>query len=258
MRSIWNGAISFGLVSVPCKLIAATSSHDVELHQVHTADSGRVRYVKRCEVCHEDLAPVDIGKGYAHPSGQIHVLTEDELEVLASENTKEIDVVAFVPANSVDPIMVEKSYYLQADTTYQPRAYRLLTAAMLKTKREAIVRFTLRSVERLGVLRVRRINGVDVLTLFTLLWADEIREPTFTELDGTAPFQAAELAAAKALVESLAADWRPDEYLDERQADIKELLANPIKRRPRKKVEPAVDDLLTALKESAKRKRSVA
>lgn len=259
IRSIWNGSIAFGMVDVPVKVLASTESHDAELHQVHLKDAGRVRYQKRCTVCDAELQQADIGKGYTDGNGKTIVLTEDELAELVGENDKTIEVLDFVPANRINPLMVEKIYYLQpgGGANKVPRSYRLLVAAMQKTKREAVVRFTLRSAQRMGVLRILRVGGVDVLGLHMLFWADEVRDPTFAELKGRAPFKPAELAAAITLVESLAADWDPQAYVDTRQVDLQKMLANPRPaRKAKKKLEPVVEDLISKLEESAKKRKA--
>ena len=177
MRSIWKGAISFGLVNVPVRLYSATEDHDLSLHQVHDADGGRIRYQRRCEVCGKVVDYAHIDKAYDDGNTTV-VLTEDDLKSLPEERSREIEVVEFVPSAQVDPIMFDRSYFLEPDKT-AVKAYALLRRALADTDRTAIVQFSLRQKTRLGALRVRD----KVLMLQSLLWDDEVREADFPSLD---------------------------------------------------------------------------
>ena len=159
MRAIWKGAIAFGLVNVPVKVYSATEDHDISLHQVHNADGGRIRYQRRCEVCSKIVDYEDIDKAY-EDDGRTVVLSREELKSIPAENSHEIDVVQFVPAEQLDPMTFEKSYYLEPDSK-SPKAYVLLRRALEDTDRVAIVQFALRDKTRLGALRIRG----DVLVL---------------------------------------------------------------------------------------------
>ena len=153
MRSIWKGAITFGLVNVPVKVYSATEDHDVSLHQVHDADGGRIRYQRRCEICGNVVEYANIAKAFDDGERTV-VLTEADLASLPAERSKEIDVVEFVPSDQVDPIMFEKSYYLEPDSR-SPKAYALLRRTLEETDRVAVVNFALRNKTRLAALRVR-------------------------------------------------------------------------------------------------------
>ena len=181
MRTIWKGALTFGLVNVPVKVYSATEDHDVPLHQVHEKDGGRIRYQRTCEVCGETVAYADIDRAYVD-EGQTVVLTKDDLAALPAEKSREIDVVEFVPSDQVDLLTLDKPYYLEPDSK-SPKAYVLLRKTLEQTDRTAIVRFTLRQKTRLAALRVRG----KVLVLQTLLWADEVREAAFPALDEDVP-----------------------------------------------------------------------
>ena len=176
MRSIWKGAVSFGLVSVPVKVYSATENHDLSLHQVHAADGGRIRYQRRCEVCDHVVDYGDIDKAYDDGNRTV-VLTEQDLKSLPAERNHEIEVVEFVPAEQVDLLRLDRSYYLEPDEKTL-KQYTLLRRALEDSDRTAIVRFALRQKTRLAALRVRG----DVLLLQTLLWDDEVREPGFDVL----------------------------------------------------------------------------
>ena len=177
MRSIWKGAITFGLVNVPVKVYSATEDHDVTLHQVHDKDGGRIRYQRRCEVCGKVVDYEHIDKAYEEGDKTV-VLTEEDLSTLPEEKSREIDVVEFVPNDQIDPLRFEKSYYLEPDSD-SIKAYVLLRRTLEETDRTAIVQFALRQKTRLGALRARG----DVLTIQGLLWDDELREANFESLD---------------------------------------------------------------------------
>jgi DNA end-binding protein Ku len=218
MRSIWKGAISFGLVSVPVKVYSATESHDVSLHQVHGKDGGRIRYQRRCEVCGEVVQYSDIDKAYDNGERTV-VLTDKDLASLPAERNHEIEVVEFVPTEQVDLLRLDKAYYLEPDEKTL-KQYTLLRRALEDSDRTAIVRFALRQKTRLAALRVRG----NVLLLQTLLWEDEVRDPSFDVLKETPRISQKERDMAAQLVESLAGDFDSAEFTDEYQEQLKTLV----------------------------------
>lgn len=218
MRTIWKGAVTFGLVNVPVKVYSATEDHDVPLHQVHDKDGGRIRYQRTCEVCGETVAYSDIDRAYVD-EGHTVVLTKDDLAALPSEKSREIDVVEFVPTDQVDLLTLDKPYYLEPDSK-SPKAYVLLRKTLEQSDRTAIVRFTLRQKTRLAALRVRG----DVLVLQTLLWADEVREVDFPSLHEDVSISKKELELSASLVESYSSDFDPEEFVDEYQKELRTLI----------------------------------
>ncbi|MGN7947685.1 Ku protein [Microbacterium sp. 22215] len=218
MRTIWKGALTFGLVNVPVKVYSATEDHDVPLHQVHEKDGGRIRYQRTCEVCGETVAYADIDRAYVE-EGQTVVLTKDDLAALPAEKSREIDVVEFVPSDQVDLLTLDKPYYLEPDSK-SPKAYVLLRKTLEQTDRTAIVRFTLRQKTRLAALRVRG----KVLVLQTLLWADEVREAEFPALDEDVRISKKELELSASLVDSYSADFDPESFVDEYQKELRTLI----------------------------------
>lgn len=218
MRSIWTGSITFGLVNVPVKVYSATEDHDTALHQVHDADGGRIRYQRRCSRCGRIVDYAHIDKAYDDGENTV-VLTEEELRRLPAEKSREIDVVEFVPSEQLDPMLFEKSYFLEPDGA-SPKAYVLLRRALEASDRTAIVRFALRQKTRLGALRVRG----DVLLLQALLWSDEVREADFPALAESTKISRQELELSAALVESFASDFTPQDYRDDYQDQLRELI----------------------------------
>jgi DNA end-binding protein Ku len=218
MRAIWKGAVTFGLVNVPVKVYAATEDHDISLHQVHDADGGRIRYQRRCEICGKVVDYAHIDKAYDDGDRTV-VLTDDDLSSLPEERSREIDVVEFVPSDQIDPIMLDRSYFLEPDSS-SAKSYVLLRRTLEKTDRTAIVHFALRQKTRLGALRVRG----DVLMLQSLLWGDEVRDASFPALDESVRISAKELEMSSALVDSFASEFSPDEFNDDYQEQLRTLI----------------------------------
>ncbi|GAA1976331.1 Ku protein [Catenulispora subtropica] len=221
MRAIWSGVISFGMVAVPVKMYGATEEKRVAFHQVHAADGGRVRQKRVCELDGEEVQLADVAKGYQLPDGDVVVLTGKDFEDLPEATAKTIAVESFVPEEQIDPIMYSKSYYLAPDKL-GVRPYALLRDAMESSGRVAVVRFAMRERESLAALRVR--DGV--LVLETMLWADEIREPDFDVLEkgDKAEPKAAELKMAELLIDSLSADFHPEDYHDNYREALEEVI----------------------------------
>src|SRR6478609_3750573 len=250
MRAIWKGAIAFGLVNVPVK--------------VHNADGGRIRYQRRCEVCGEVVDYSDIEKAFEE-DGRTVVLSKDELKSIPAENSHEIEVVQFVPSEQLEPMMFEKSYYLEPDSK-SPKAYVLLRRALEDTDRVAIVQFALRDKTRLGALRIRD----EVLVLQSLLWADEVREASFPALETSIRISAQEREMSAALVDSMASDFEPDQFTDDYQEQLRQLIEAKLEQGESLDTEetfgaPAAEagtgeviDLMDALKRSIERKRGAA
>ncbi|KDE98990.1 DNA repair protein [Mycolicibacterium aromaticivorans JS19b1 = JCM 16368] len=263
MRSIWKGSIAFGLVNVPVKVYSATEDHDLKFHQVHAKDNGRIRYKRVCEVCGEVVEYRDIAKAFESDDGQTVVITDEDIATLPEERSHEIEVVEFVPASEIDPLMYDRSYFLEPDGK-SSKSYVLLAKTLADTDRVAIVHFALRSKTRLAALRVKDFSKRDVMVIHTLLWPDEIRDPDFPGLDKEVEIKPAELKMAGQVVESMADDFRPDEFRDTYQEQLRELVAAKLEGGEAFTTEdqPAeldetedVSDLLAKLEASVKRRR---
>jgi DNA end-binding protein Ku len=211
MRSMWKGAISFGLVSIPIQLYAATENKNVQLRQVHAADGGRIKYKRVCSIDGEEVPYSDIAKGYEAGDGQMVVLTEEDMAELPLPSTQGIDVLEFVPMESIDPIQYDRTYYIEPQKP-AVRPYVLLRNALEKSGQVAIAKVALRQRETLALLRVRD----DVIVLTTLLWPDEVRVPDFGFLDEEAPaLRTQEMEMAGSLIDSMAEpEFDPDAYGD--------------------------------------------
>jgi DNA end-binding protein Ku len=258
MRSIWKGAVSFGLVSVPVKLYAATESHDISFRQVHAKDGGRIRYQRVCSIDGEEVAYADIAKGYETEDGQMVVLDDEDFAELPASSSREISVEKFVPSDQIDPMWLEKSYYLEPDKA-AAKPYALLREALKEADRVAVVTVSIRTRMTTAVLRVRD----DVIVMQTMLWPDEVRKPDFAGLDATEhAAKPQELKMARLLVDTLAGDYDPDEYEDDYQKAVEALVQAKLEggevkapEEPRKSTGEVVD-LLAALQRSVDAARS--
>jgi DNA end-binding protein Ku len=253
VRSIWNGAISFGLVSIPIKLVNATENHSVSFRQIHLADGGRIRYRKVCEIDEQEVAGADIGKAYEDADGSVIPITDEDLSSLPLPTAKTIEIVAFVPAASIDPLQMDAAYYLSANGVPAAKPYTLLREALKRSKKVAVAKYALRGRERLGMLRV-----VDnVIAMHGLLWPDEIRSPEGAAPEIEVTVRDAELDLADALMATLG-EVDMDSLHDDYREAVEELIAAKAEGRT---LEPAgadtsgggkVIDLIAALENSVR------
>src|SRR5580700_1218212 len=238
MHSMWKGAVSFGLVMIPVKLYAATEQKDIAFRQVHREDGGRIRFRRFCSIEDVEVPYEDVAKGYELPDGEIVILTEDDMAELPLPTTRSIEVVQFTPAEQLDPILFNRSYYVEPEAA-GARAYCLLRDALEDSGKVAIAQVALRQRESLAILRVR--DGV--LVLETLLWPDEIRVPSFPFLDDDIEVRAPELRMAASLIDSMTVDFDPDEYHDSYREALQELVNAKVEGReviqPEAEEEPA-------------------
>jgi DNA end-binding protein Ku len=210
MRAMWKGSVAFGLVNVPIKLYAATEDHDVRFHQVHAADGGRVKMVRTCSVDGKPIEYKELAKAYETETGQVVVMEDADFEGLPVPGMREIEVLEFVPSDQVDPLLFDRSYYLEPEARAL-KPYVLLRESLATTERTAIVRVVLRNKTQLGALRVRG----DVLVLQTMLWPAEVRAADFDVLAGDVEVRPQELSMAASLIDSLSSDFEPGAYRDE-------------------------------------------
>ncbi|MEU0565946.1 Ku protein [Nonomuraea sp. NPDC005983] len=260
MRSIWKGAISFGLVTIPIKVYSATEQKDVTFHQVHREDGGRIRYKRVCTLDGEEVSYSDIAKGYELATGEIVVLTDEDFEDLPLSTSRRIDVLQFTPAEQIDPIYFAKSYYLEPDGQ-GAKPYMLLRNALESSGQVAVVKVALRQRESLATLRVR--DGVFVLE--TMFWPDEIRKPDFAFLEEDVEVRPQELQMAESLISTMEADFDPTEYRDAYREALQEVIEAKVAGKEvivppevEEEAGPAVD-LMAALRasvEAAKRERT--
>ncbi|HTV12862.1 MAG TPA: Ku protein [Acidimicrobiales bacterium] len=256
-RAIWSGSISFGLVNVPVKLVTATSPKDVRFHQLHATDRGRINQKRVCSIDGEEVDYSGIVKGYEIHRGQYVVIDPEELEALAPEASRSIDIEEFVDLVDIDPLFFEHSYYLVPDGP-AARPYALLVEAMEGTGKVGIGRFVLRTKQYLAALRPR--DGA--LVLSTMLFADEVLGTSDLEVPTTKETKPSEreVTMARQLVSSLSAEWEPEKYKDDYREKVLEMVEAKAEGNeiavPETPERPApVVDLMAALEASLARAR---
>ncbi|MFD7279771.1 Ku protein [Streptomyces sp. NPDC059862] len=252
VRSIWNGAISFGLVSVPVKLVNATESHSISFRQIHTEDGGRIRYRKFCELEDREVSGAEIGKGYEDADGSIVPITDEDLAHLPLPTAKTIEIVAFVPGERIDPLQMDAAYYLAASGAPAAKPYTLLREALKRSNKVAIAKFALRGRERLGMLRVVG----DVIVMHGLLWPDEVRAPEGVAPETDVTVRDKELDLADTLMDTLGEVDLEDLHDEYREAVEEVIAAKAAGEAPPEAPEPAkggkVIDLMAALESSVR------
>ncbi|MFF7972193.1 Ku protein [Streptomyces sp. NPDC007905] len=220
MRSIWNGAISFGLVSIPIKLVNATESHSISFRQIHAEDNGRIRYRKVCELDDREVSQAEIGKGYEDADGTVIPITDEDLTHLPIPTARTIEIVAFVPADRIDPLQMGPAYYLAASGDPAAKPYTLLREALKRSNKVAVAKYALRGRERLGMLRVVG----DAITMHGLLWPDEVRAPEGVAPDASVTVRDKELDLADALMDTLG-EVDLEDLHDEYREALEEVIA---------------------------------
>ncbi|WP_370288709.1 Ku protein [Nocardioides sp.] len=259
MRAIWKGAVSFGLVNVPVKLYSATESHDVSFRQVHVTDGGRIKYQRVCSLDGEEVPYADIAKGYETEDGEMVVLTDEDMANLPTTSSREIAVEKFVPADQIDPLLLEKAYYLEPEGA-GAKPYALLRQALKSSQRVAVVTVALRQRTTTAVLRVRETPAGEVIVLQTMMWPDEIRTPDFSVEVGEV--KDAEVKMAEMLIETLAGDFDAEEFSDDYAEAVEAVVKAKIEGGEVQRTETStrtggeVVDLLAALQRSVEAART--
>ncbi|WP_149547621.1 Ku protein [Streptomyces marokkonensis] len=255
VRSIWNGAISFGLVSIPIKLVNATENHSISFRQIHTEDGGRIRYRKFCELEDREVTGQEIGKGYEDADGTIIPITDEDLSSLPLPTAKTIEIVAFVPEDRIDPLQMDAAYYLAAGGAPAAKPYTLLREALKRSNKVAIAKYALRGRERLGMLRVVG----DAIAMHGLLWPDEVRAPEGVAPDTSVTVRDKELDLADALMDTLGEVDLQDLHDEYREAVEEVIAAKAAGEAPPEAPEPErggkVLDLMAALENSVRAAR---
>ena len=221
-RAIWSGAISFGLVNIPVKLYSAVSRKTVRFHQLDSADNQRIQQKRVNPRTGEEVPYENLVKGYEIGGDRYVVVSPEELDALAPEKTRTIDIEDFVDLEDIDPIFYDHPYYLVPDTGAE-KAYRLLVDAMEEAGKVAIARVVIRSKEQLVAIRPR--DGI--LTMETMLFADEVIPPDDLEdapSDGKKKTSKRELEMARQLIDSLSGDFKPDKYHDEYRERVLDMI----------------------------------
>ena len=255
-RSIWSGAITFGLITIPVGLYTATEDRDISFHLLSGKDKSRIEYKRVSTKTGREVDWDDIVKGFEYESGKYVVFTPEEIEQIAPESSRAIDVVQFVEAAEIDPIYFERTYFV-APTKVAVKAYTLFTKALAESDRVALAKVAIREKERLCALRVR--DGL--LVMETMNWPDEIREPNFDQLNDKPRVSSDELKMARLLIDQLTREFDPDKFEDSYRQRLEEAIdakinGDEITLTTVEKPEAKVTDLLEALKASVDQTRA--
>lgn len=249
-RSIWKGAISFGLVTIPVAMYTATESKTPKFKMLRGSDHSPIKYKRVAESDGEEVVWDDIVRGYEVEKGKYVVFTDEELEAAtAADGNRLVDVVQFVDESEIDPIYYKSSYYLAPERT-GVKAYRILLEALKDKGRVGLAKVSIRDKQQLATLRAK--DGI--LVMETMYWPDEIRQPDFEELDQDVDLRKEEVKMAQMLIDGLTAEFDPEAFKDstreaietaaQKKVDGQEIVA-PEAPEPTKVV-----DLLEALKAS--------
>ncbi|WP_314223544.1 non-homologous end joining protein Ku [Streptomyces zaehneri] len=256
-RTIWSGAISFGLVTVPIHVQSATENHSIQFHQYHLEDMGRIRTRKICELEDREVANTEIGKGYEYAKDQVVAISDEELRDLPLPTAKAIEIDAFVAADDIDPIRIGEGYYLSPDGQVAAKPYKLLREALARSSKVAIAKYAWSGRERLGMLRVRG----DAIVLHAMHWPDEIRDPSEL-LPPPVDVSEEEIKGALALMESMSRDdLEGDDFKDTYTEAMEKIIEakreeKPLPEAPEPEKPGRVLDLMAALEESVSKAKA--
>lgn len=220
MRTIWKGAISFGLVSIPVKLFPATEQKDVKFRYLHKTCQAPIHYKRVCSHCGQEVSQDDMVRGYEYESGRYVIINEEDLEKIPDERTRTVDIVDFVSLEEIDPLYFDKTYYLAPGEAGE-KAYSLLRQAMAETGKIAVAKVVIRNKESLAVIRGYK----NLLVMETIFYPDEIRDTAL--LPGFArevKLHDNEMKMARELIQNLATDFNPEKYTDEYRKKLLDLI----------------------------------
>ncbi len=253
MKTLWKGAVSFGLVNIPVSMYVATENKDIKFNYLHQECMAPINYRKICSKCNKEIKPEEIVKGYEFQKGNYVIVSEEDLARIPLENTKTIDILDFVKLEQVDPVYFDKSYYLEPSPGGD-KAYTLIVEAMKKTGKIAIAKIMIRSKQSLAALRVKD----EHLIMETIFYPDEIRSPaSLGKGIGVEKLHENEMKMAVSLIENLSIDFDPTRYEDDYRKALWEMIEAKIN--GQEIVTPVAEpqggkvvDLMEALKASVK------
>jgi DNA end-binding protein Ku len=246
--SVWKGHLTFGLVSFPVRLFSAARSETISFNMLHKADHSRIKQVIYCQAEDKPVPRTELVKGYEYEKDHYVEVDDEEIKKVAPKTAKVMELLEFVKAEQVDPIYLESSYYMAPDEGGD-KPYALLFQALRDAKYYGIAKVAMHNREHIVILRP---NGKGVV-LHTMFYADEIRQVEEFHTD-TSQVKEKELALAKMLIESLAADFEPNKYTDTYRANLQKLIKDKLEGQqivatPTPHIAPVID-IMEALKKS--------
>ncbi len=254
MRSIWKGAISFGLVNIPVKMYTATKSKEISFVLLHKNDLSEIRYARICKTEEKEVPWKDIVKGYEYEKGGYIVLRDQDFDKIGVKKTKTIEILNFIDEDEIDSVYYVKPYFLEPDKQGE-KAYALLRDALKKSKKVGLAKYVLRNHEHLAVIKFQD----DMIILNELRYVEEL----ITSKDLKIPAvktTAAEMNMAIALIDQLTAAFNPKKYKDTYTQDVKKLIkqkakGKPLKPKTKEKPSPKVHDIMSLLQASLEEKK---
>jgi len=251
MHALWKGYVSFGLVSIPIKLISAIQNNDISFNQLHKLCKSRIKYQNYCENCKKVISRDEIIKGYELSKGQYVIFNENELEELKPSSSKIMEIIEVIKLDEIDPIYFDKPYYIIPDEGGE-LAYKLLLTTMRNLKKAALVKFVLHQKENVAILRPFN----NIMLLHTLLYKENIKEIPEEVSLGDKNITSKEITLAEKLLECLSGKFNPEKYKNEYREKLMKLIEAKAKGKvitfEQPKVKPASANILDALQESLK------
>lgn len=257
MRSIWKGALSFGLVNIPVKLYAASHEKEISFTLLHKKDFSEVRYARVCKAEDKEIPWSEIVKGYEYEDGNFVVLKDEDFEKANLKKTKTIEIVGFIHEEEIDSIFYVKPYFLEPEKNAQ-NAYSLLREALKKSKKLGLAKFVLRNKEHIAAIKVHD----DMIILNEMRYMNELIRPKDMEIPELKKSNPKELDMAMKLIEHLTIPFNPKEYKDTYTEEIKAIIKQKAKGKPihvkeEKIASPKIHDIMSLLQESLETKKSV-
>jgi DNA end-binding protein Ku len=247
--SIWKGYLSFGLVSFPIRLFAAARPETIHFHMLHKKDLSRIKEVWFCAEEDKPVERADIVKGYETSKGEYVIVEDAELKSIAPPTAQVMEILQFVKTEEVDPIYLEKSYYVAPEEAVS-KPYSLLLQAMMETKYEAVAKVAMHGREHIVSIRPTE----DGMVLHTMYFADELHKQNAAGHGEKKKFEPKEMELAKKLIDTLASPFKPEKYEDEYRKNVEHLIDQKSKGQKVTAVKPAkvapVVDILEALQKS--------
>ena len=248
MRSIWRGAISFGLIHIPVRLYSASKNRELKFKLLHKKDLSEIRYARICKADGKEIPWEDIVKGYEYRPGDYVVLTEEDFQKANPKKTKTIEIIDFTGEDQIDSMYYDTPYYLEPEKG-SSKAYNLLREALKRSKKVAVGNYVLRQHEHLGVIKP---HG-DVLVLNQLRYHSELKSTKGLNIPKEVPLVKNEVDIALKLIEQLTKPFRPGDYSDTYTDEVKKIIVQKSKGKKikvKKEKKPKVHDIMALLKES--------
>ena len=253
-RSLWKGAVSFGLVTIPIKLYTATDEKDLSFNMLHRKDGARIKLQRYCSEEEVAVENSEIVKGYELSPDNYVIMEDEDFEKVPVDTTRAIEITDFVPLDQIDPIYFQKTYYLEPDKV-GAKPFALLREVLKESKLVALAKVTLRQKEQLCTLRVYG----DAIAMETMFYPDELRNASDLELPGEIDLGEKEMMMAKSLVDMLTGDFEPEKYHDNYREALIELIERKAEGQEITRPAPAagkVTDLMEALRASVEAART--